>query len=172
MMGGLMSTRWGDHRKRGVVEDCLVIDAHELARQGRRATLLSYHGHRLFFIRYCIESAPGDGEPFQVTLDLAERAGIQVVPIEITHPHFGGMRWWFNCPQCAKRCKKLYLPPRQWEIACRLCHNLTYTSSQAAHTLSGDQQVQSVRKCCAGLITRVCGKDAATDLIEHLRRMR
>jgi hypothetical protein len=32
--------------------------------------------------------------------------------------------------------------------------------------------VQSVRKCCAGLITRVYGKDVATDLIEHLRRMR
>jgi hypothetical protein len=154
------------------VEACLEIDAHELARQGRRATLLSYDGHRLFFIRYCIESAPGDGEPFQMTLDLAERAGIQVVPIEITHPHFGGMRWWFNCPQCEKRCKKLYLPPRQWEIACRLCHNLTYTSSQTAHTLSGDQQVQSVQKCCAGLITRFYGKEVATDLIEHLRRMR
>ena len=163
MMGGLLSTRWGDHHKRGVVENCLAIDAHELARQGRRATLLFFNGHRLFFIRYCIESAPGDGEPFQVTLDLAERGGIQVVPIEITHPHFGGMRWWFSCPQCARRCKKLYLPPRQWEIACRLCHNLTYTSSQTAHTLSGDRFVQSLRKCCAGFLKRYCGEELPID---------
>jgi len=172
MMGGLMSTRWGDHPKRDVVEDCLVIDAHELARRGRRATLLSYDDHRLFLIRYCIESAPGDGEPFQVTLDLAQRAGIQVVPIEITRPHFGGMRWWFSCPQCEKRCQKLYLPPRQWEIACRLCHNLTYTSSQTAHTLSGDKLVQSAQKSCAGLVTHLYGKEVATELIEHLQRMR
>jgi hypothetical protein len=108
----------------------------------------------------------------QVAIDLADRAEIQVARLEITHPHFGGVRWWFSCPQCAKRCKKLYLPPGQWEIACRSCHNLTYRSTQTAHTLSGDQQVQSVRKCCAGWITRVYGKDVATDLIEHLRRMR
>jgi hypothetical protein len=119
-------------------------------------------------IYYCIE----DAEQWQVVIDLGDRAAVQVARLETTEPHFGGVRWWFSCPQCGKRCKKLYLPPGQWEIGCRLCHNLTYRSAQTAHTMSGDQQVQSVRKCCASLITRVYGKDVATDLIDQLRRMR
>src|SRR5262249_33650004 len=27
-----------------------------------------------------------------------------------TRPHFGGLRWWFVCPQLNRRVRKLYLP--------------------------------------------------------------
>ena len=164
MMGGLLSTRWGDHPKRGVVEACrLEIDAHEVARPGGRRADLVWDGQRLLPVHYCIESVPEDAEQLQVAINLPNRAESQVARLEITHPHFGGVRWWFNCPQCARRCKKLYLPPGQWEIACRLCHHLTYTSSQTAHTLSGDRFVQSLRKCCAGFLKRYCGEEVSID---------
>jgi hypothetical protein len=170
MMGGLLSTRWGDHHQHGVVEECrLVIDAHEVARPGGRRADLVWDGQRLLPIYYCIEE---DAEQWQVAINLANRAESQVARLEITHPHFGGVRWWFSCPQCGERRKMLYIPLDQWEIACRLCHHLTYRSSQTAHTLSGDKLVQSTQKSCAGLITRLYGKDVAADLIDYLRRMK
>ncbi len=44
----------------------------------------------------------------------------------------GGVRWWFRCPFCGRRVRKLYLPPASAEetFACRHCHNLTYWSAQ------------------------------------------
>jgi hypothetical protein len=27
-----------------------------------------------------------------------------------THPHFGGLRWWFVCPHLNRRVRRLYLP--------------------------------------------------------------
>jgi hypothetical protein len=168
-----MSSRWGSHRKRAVVEECrLVIDAHEVARPGGRRSDLVWDGQRLLPIYYCVESGPEDGEQWQVAINLPNRAAVQVARLEATRPNFGGVRWWFSCPQCGKRCKKLYLPAGQWEIACRLCHRLTYTSTQTAGTLSGDKLVQSAQKSCASLITRLCGKAVATDLIDYLRRMK
>jgi hypothetical protein len=134
-----------------------------VARPGGRRTDLVWDGQHLLPIRYFIESVPGDRQQLQVAIDLADRAEIQIARLEITHPHFGGVRWWFSCPQCAKRCKKLYLPPGQWEVGCRLCHRLTYRSTQTAHALSGDQLVQSVRKCCAGFLKRYCGEEVSID---------
>ena len=58
-MGGLMSTRWGNHHKRGVVEECrLEIDAHAVARPGGRRTDFVWNGQRLLPVYYCIESVP------------------------------------------------------------------------------------------------------------------
>jgi hypothetical protein len=42
--------------------------------------------------------------------------------------HFGGVRWWFDCPGCGRRCSKLYLPLRGEGFLCRLCHDLSYDS--------------------------------------------
>lgn len=56
---------------------------------------------------------------------------------------WGGVRWWFLCPLthngrgCWRRCGKLYLPPGGRYFGCRLCYNLTYTSSQDAHKSDG-----------------------------------
>lgn len=45
----------------------------------------------------------------------------------------GGKRWWFFCPRCGLRRARLYLRSRYF--ACRVCHQLTYQSSQRAHYL-------------------------------------
>ncbi len=63
----------------------------------------------------------------------------QVVPLQTTQPHFGGLRWWFSCPQlidgkeCGRRVGKLYRPPDQRHFACRNCLDLTYESCQKSH---------------------------------------
>jgi hypothetical protein len=41
-------------------------------------------------------------------------------------PGFGGRRYFFECPHCYRRMRTLHL--RGGEIACRICHDLTYES--------------------------------------------
>jgi hypothetical protein len=45
-----------------------------------------------------------------------------------TRTNFNGRRYWFECPQCLRRCGKLYRPPSELYFRCRLCYNLTYDS--------------------------------------------
>src|SRR6266851_1279203 len=64
------------------------------------------------------------------------------VPITSTHCNYGGVRFWFLCPggkngvSCGRRCRKLYL--RGITFACRLCHGLTYESTQKSGSLFYD----------------------------------
>ena len=61
------------------------------------------------------------------------------IPLTITQPRFGGIRWWFLCPRiinqrhCSKRVAKLYLPAGCLYFGCRRCYGLTYTSCQENH---------------------------------------
>jgi len=41
-------------------------------------------------------------------------------------PGYGGRRYFFLCPKCQRRARTLHF--KEEEIACRLCHNLTYRS--------------------------------------------
>ena len=56
--------------------------------------------------------------------ELQERK--QVVPLERTAPHYGGVRKWFQCPDCSRRCELLYF--RFGHFACRLCQKIAYQS--------------------------------------------
>jgi len=50
-----------------------------------------------------------------------------------TFPNYGGFRYWFICPACGKRVRKLYAPPNLGYFFCRTCQNLTYTSCRESH---------------------------------------
>ncbi len=56
----------------------------------------------------------------------------QQVELQAAPSCVGGVRWWFRCPSCGRRVQKLYLPPASPEetFACRICHRLTYRSTQ------------------------------------------
>jgi hypothetical protein len=64
------------------------------------------------------------------------------IRLQTTPTQFGGERWWFSCPllldgvPCKRRVGKLYLPPGVKYFGCRLCHDLTYRSSQEARRTS------------------------------------
>ena len=49
------------------------------------------------------------------------------IALSATHPHYGGKRWWFQCPVagCGKRVGMLYLYEY---LACRHCYDLAYRS--------------------------------------------
>lgn len=57
------------------------------------------------------------------------------VHIDSTPCNYGGCRWWFLCPSCHRRCRILYLAPGSDYFACRICHNLTYTSQQESKSM-------------------------------------
>ena len=50
-----------------------------------------------------------------------------------TYPNYGGFRYWFSCPSCGKRVRKLYSAPGSGYFLCRTCQNLTYSSCRESH---------------------------------------
>ena len=83
-------------------------------------------------LQYTTTNSTTDGEP---------RICDYWVSITSTPCNYGGIRLWFICPGwkngifCGRRCRTLYLSPRGHIFACRLCHELTYYSSQNSGSL-------------------------------------
>ena len=50
--------------------------------------------------------------------------------IELTtsNVHFGGVRYWFKCPVCARKAETLFVHPLTQQIGCRACLRLEYRS--------------------------------------------
>jgi len=55
------------------------------------------------------------------------------VYLTTTECNYGGERYWFNCPQCGRRCRIIYKHPRGYWFTCRICNNLTYASQQEGY---------------------------------------
>ena len=58
----------------------------------------------------------------------------QTVQLHRTEPQFGGVRWWFLCPDCQRRVLYLCLPQNAHHFSCRSCHNLSYESAQSSRS--------------------------------------
>jgi hypothetical protein len=58
------------------------------------------------------------------------RSGRRTEPVVVrltkTRPYFGSERIWLSCPECQRRCGKLYAPESRPVLACRKCHDLVY----------------------------------------------
>jgi hypothetical protein len=52
------------------------------------------------------------------------------VYLAATRPHFGGLRWWFVCPQLNRRVRKLYLPLGGRHFWSRRAYELAYASQR------------------------------------------
>ena len=139
-MGGYGSTRWHGHMKKTAVEECLVIDISELKSEGvfrdggawgekwwkDRGT--GEKNASVSFVVRVTDGASGYVEFFYLIDGETIRDRILLTT---THPFFGGVRYWFACPECSRRIRKLYLPPNETHFACRHCHNLSYESHQS-----------------------------------------
>ena len=71
-------------------------------------------------------------------IDGTEKMDYQVL-LATTTPNYGGLRWWFVCPnpKCQRRVGKLYDAPGSKYFLCRICQDLTYTSCQESHQFDG-----------------------------------
>jgi hypothetical protein len=151
-MGGSGSGRWRCHDKRVTIEECLILSAGKLARDGiiaqslgagwlqwtntatgERTASLGYSRKMdddLVVLRLHFTVTRRDGEPVDVD---------EPISLETTPSAVGTRRWWFTCPlvvsgrSCGRRVGKLYLPPGARYFGCRRCHGLTYTSCQESH---------------------------------------
>lgn len=58
----------------------------------------------------------------------------QIFEFESIENFLGGYRWFFKCPNCKKRCSKLFLPPletvsKAYKYYCKNCHKLKNQSA-------------------------------------------
>ena len=137
-MGGQGSGRWRGHAKAMTVESFLVLDAEILRgvpalERGRGVAMLRSHDLPRGFpvpweLRWTngpeLRLSPGTGEQGPIVVALS----VRVMP-------YGGVCWYLRCPECGRRCRKLYLPPAgRGFLRCRQCHGLVYESSQVHRT--------------------------------------
>ena len=78
------------------------------------------------------------------------------VQVVSTHPHYGGVRWYFMCPltragcHCTHRVRKLYRPSGASYFACRHCWGLGYSSQRQDGTTRALRQVVAIRERLGG----------------------
>ena len=93
--------------KKLTVEECERLSIFELRRQG------------------ALSNSEGDDYLYGNSLEF---------PLTRTNCYFGGMRWWFICPECHRRVGILYKPRCSSFFFCRHCHDLTYDCCQDHRT--------------------------------------
>jgi hypothetical protein len=146
-MGGFGSGRSATGARKRTVEECLALYANEWTREGILRQGMDEPGVWQWFRdddpeqeRGCIGfHVKTEGDSGFVTLEYTLGSGeaserlIYDIELLTTRPFLGGLRWWFSCPMCGRRVAKLYLGGRRF--GCRTCHNLTYRSTQRAHSI-------------------------------------
>ncbi len=85
----------------------------------------------------------GLGDHLELTLYAGWGNIRQRVHLVETPVHFGGMRRWFLCPRCSRRCGVLYCVK---EFACRKCHDLRYLSQHESPRERMFRQLRKIRK--------------------------
>lgn len=140
-MGGIGSGREADVYS-GTVEESLQLDVNKLKRDGAIKAHIQANGILTWnrpigekpSIGYEIHTYGQNGHIRLIysvsSLGMDEKAINYNIELYTTRPHFGGLRWWFICPNqdCNRMLVKLYQPPGAEYFLCRTCHNLTYQS--------------------------------------------
>ena len=67
-----------------------------------------------------------------------------------TRPHFGGLRWWFLCPNTNRRLRKLYLPPGRHRFRSRHAYRLINTSQQESFHDRAARRARKIRRKLGG----------------------
>jgi hypothetical protein len=100
-----------------------------LGRSGRHGWRWTVDGETVASIGLSVEhSASCILFDYRQTVD-GKSSDIKVtVRIEPTPCHFGGSRWWFRCPNCARRCARLFLVVGG--MGCQRCLRIIYASQR------------------------------------------
>lgn len=74
-----------------------------------------------------------DGQRWRFTImsfgdTRADEQTIRMVPDSVARTR--NLRWWWECPDCGRRCGTLFLIPAARRFTCRACGGVTYTSRQ------------------------------------------
>lgn len=138
-MGGMGSGRYRWHTKKRTVESCWTVDSAHIFREAytpadvqsgvkERRSLVYRKGGAMFAVRLRLDYLP---EPALYIEAPLTRGTVTTAARLLSVPcHFGGERFYFECPTCRRRVRCLYLPYMAWRFACRRCHDLTYETQQ------------------------------------------
>jgi hypothetical protein len=126
-------------RRKLTVEECTILDSHDLAKKALLAgfPVENPQTNPTIEIGIC----------YKVSLTCDAQIRNMEIDLTATRTSFGALRWWFNCPflkngdSCGRRVGKLYLPPGTTYFGCCHCHNLTYKSVR-----EHDKRVDFLRK--------------------------
>ena len=144
-MGGTGSSRWDEYARRITAEECRHLSVASLVRNGLLAREGGTEGR---WVWRCCAGHPPDLSVTYRFQRLGPTGGLLIlsytvqatedpvqtrISLTATRPNFGGLRWWFLCPWCYRRCGKVYMPPKGRHFACRRCHGLTYRTCQESH---------------------------------------
>jgi hypothetical protein len=137
---------------RGLVEDWLEADAAKFSRP--RPKMADKHFHHL---------------TAELWTDVSNsKKTTQTVELEVTRPHFGGVRFWFRCPACQARRRKLYAyddfldsSPRPY--ACRVCLNLFYVVQYRKST-------SAIRGRALRAFLKACEQSSLPRSVQGIRR--
>lgn len=138
-MGNFRSSRWRNHQKKTLVEDCLQLDVRDttddflqLAVGRGSVPLRTYLGEsvsqpqgQLFPLKEC-------GRLLMFCLEFTNGSVWQAIRVLTSTQESDRSEPVFECPAdgCDKRARKLYMPLGRTQFLCRACHNLTYRSQQ------------------------------------------
>lgn len=140
-MGAYGSGRWHGQEKAVSVEDCFILDTStfrdnwQLGQRHTSGRLIWGQSHSS--ASYTLARGTREAA-LRLTYFCDSRRNDDTILLVPTRPHFGGRRWWFICPACGGRARKLFLPPSRPNFRCRRCHRLTYRSCQESHTAFGE----------------------------------
>jgi hypothetical protein len=143
MISDVMELKFGGwNMPKDRVERCLNIDILDLQRGGLLNSAAGVpseiqwatHGKVYSTVGYVLEKHDGIPTSMRLQYTASQRNCDYRVSIRSTPCNYGGVRLWFLCPgwkngaPCGRQCRKLYL--KGIVFACRICHELTYESTQ------------------------------------------
>jgi hypothetical protein len=121
------------------VEECTVYDLDEWVSAG----LFDYRSGRIDWVFPLSETTPPIAYMIRPTdvpacrylylrpLDGGEESKWKPITVLGKPQRLGGLRWYSFCPRvCRRWVRILYRPPSMMSLGCRLCHELTYQSTQ------------------------------------------
>jgi hypothetical protein len=170
-MGGSGSGRWNDHQKALAVEDCLILDVAtfhanwQVRQPATSGTIIWQAGQSQSSASYTLTL--GTGEATLRLVYLCNSLRNETIRLLTTRPNYGGLRWWFLCPACDNRVRRVLLPPSGSCFRCRRCHRLTYRSCQESHTAFGE--FRRLLRFCVARKSAKCPSSHLTGLRRALR---
>ena len=111
-------------RRQTRTEDCLVLDSRLLRLAKRQAAGTVHHDGAAGVVAFAFDA------PFRIRVayQIDGLRAACAVDLLRDEPNFGGVRWWFSCPECGSRRRKLYVSPGCLRLGCRNCRGLAYRS--------------------------------------------
>src|ERR1044071_7048420 len=117
-MGGSGSTRWTFHWKKTTVEECLKLSVTELRRAygksvaswaGSVGIMTWSNGAQVAFLITDSDTGTLLKLNYTATTRGEKQVKAPTIHISTTACNYGGVCYWFHCPNCNRRVAKLYV---------------------------------------------------------------